>query len=231
MAFHVGPFKVSHWEAYELILGSGKPLPYVKHSVINIFFHLLQEQLDEDTEFLFIPEQTNLHDHMKRIFSTHANGIFHYDIFIYTVLTDGYWVAIIAEQKLGYEYILHCFIPSQDYKEPIKLASDKVMKCLQKQFEIFQKCNEGVDKKRKLNIKVNYTYDILENKGRTKEDSGIYALFYAYKYFIKDDMTIPSKDIFSLRQLVLFMFIVMDIRYGQIDFPGIPTNYQPLLKF
>ena len=218
-AFNVYGVVCTYADIQELLDGSGKTLPYLKATVVRIFYLLLKDKLKNETMSYFLQNSMDIDSSLKKLFNNSNDGIFLFDYFIYSGVHSDMWCTVVVEKKGPFEYDLITFLPSEDCRETNTVISDFVAKAMEVQYKFLKENNNAESpwnwQALVLNRKIINDHTPLHNFKIA--DAGIYTIFKTYLYMCyKEDMTVVSDDLHKFRKLVLYMMVTMDINYGQM---------------
>jgi hypothetical protein len=222
---------VSIGDCSNLIVNFGVEEIYVKQTVMNLFFKLLERKSihSPDQPFVYFVNNGNLSIAMESLFSKKKYGIFDYDKFTYTALKDGKWISVCVSQTERLHYDIQCYLPSTDWKKHYVSSAKIVEDSIKANILSVKKLYEHYPME---DLVINTTY--IENSSISEEcdfkDSGIYAMFYAYQFLLGLTISVQPKDISKLRSMVFFMMVTMDYRYGLVNIKEEEDNVIDTLK-
>ena len=232
-AFNVYGVVCTYADVQELLCGTGTKFPYLKATIVRMFYELINDKLEKDKLCHFMQNAMDINESLKGMFDVASEGIFVYDYFVYSGVHNDQWCSVIVEKKEHLKYDIITFLPSASLKETNDVVSTFVMGAMNVQYELLKDKNNAespwVWEKLDLN-RIEVVEDTAANKFG-EVHTGIYTIFKTYLYlFQKDDMMFSSKDIERMRHLVLYMIINMDINYGQVKMTNESTTPSTTLK-
>ena len=243
-AFNVYGVKCTHADLQELLEGSGHPRPYLKTTVVKMFFLLLNERLkDSSTMCYFLQTALDMKGNLQRLFKDTDDGIFVYEYFNYCGVHENVWSSVLVVKKDQFKYELITFLPSAEFgdsnssleacKEANLAITEEVESAMKDQFVLLrnQFNSESPWEWNKLVFERKTIEEEVDIQDFNIEDAGIYTIMKTYLYLCyRDQMSITKHDLYKFRRLLLFMIITMDINYGQVKMTNDDTPKQTFLK-
>ena len=218
-AFNVYGVVCTYADVQELFYGTGSKFPYLKATIVRIFYELVNDKLKKEKICYFMQNAMDIHASLQGMFHDSSDGIFLYDYFIYSGVHEEKWCSVIVEKKEAFKYDIVTFLPSESCTETNEVVSNFVIEAMKVQYQNLKDVNNP-ESPWSWQALVLHRKEIAEDPATTKfddVDAGIYTIFKTYLYLLqKDDMIFPSKHIERIRNLVLYMIITMDINYGQV---------------
>jgi hypothetical protein len=218
-AFNVYGVVCTYADVQELLYGTGSKFPYLKATIVRIFYELVNDKLKKEKICYFMQNAMDIHASLQGMFHDSSDGIFLYDYFIYSGVHEEKWCSVIVEKKEAFKYDIVTFLPSESCTETNEVVSNFVIEAMKVQYQNLKDLNNPESPWNWQEL-VLHRKEIAEDPATNKfddVDAGIYTIFKTYLYLLqKDEMIFSSKDIERIRNLVLYMIITMDINYGQV---------------
>ena len=233
-AFNVYGVVCTYADIQELLDGSGKTFPYLKATVVRIFFQLLQDRLKSETMCYYLQNSMDIDSSLNKLFNNTKDGIFLYNYFIYSGVHENIWCSVVVERKGRFKYDLITFLPGEECSEANAVVSEFVEKAMKEQYKQLKENNttESPWNWQELVLDRKIVKDDIPLRNFRLVVAGIYTIFKTYLYMCyKERMSVVANDLHKFRKLVLYMMITMDINYGQMKIGGDSQGANTYLKY
>ena len=233
-AFNVYNVVCTYADVQELLDGTGIKLPYLKATVVRIFFLLLLDKLNSDKMTFYLQNTMTIDATLSTLFCNSEDGIFLYDYFIYTGVHDNIWCSVVVEKTEKFVYDVITFLPGNECSDANAVVSSLVEQAMKQQYEELKKRNsaESPWQWEKLILRKKEIKDETPLPKFRTVDAGIYTIFKTYLYLCyREEMEVKADDLHKFRRLVLYMMITMDINYGQMKIGNDAPPEKSFLRF
>ena len=142
-AFNIYGVVCTYADVQELLCGTGTTFPYLKATIVRMFYELLNDKLEKEKICHFMQNAMDINESLKGMFHDTNEGVFVYDYFIYSGVHKGQWCSVIVEKKEAFKYDIITFLPSESCTETNEVVSNFVMEALRVQYEILKDKNNN----------------------------------------------------------------------------------------